>query len=42
MILLTGLNFVIRADGKPKLAMFSMLLGSIVNTILEPEFLLLN
>lgn len=41
MILSTGLNSMLRADGKPKLAMFSMLLGAAVNTILDPLFIFL-
>lgn len=39
MILSTGLNSIIRADGKPQLAMFSMLLGAVVNTVLDPVFI---
>lgn len=39
MILSTGLNSILRADGKPQLAMFSMLLGAVVNTILDPIFI---
>lgn len=39
MILSTGLNSIIRADGKPQLAMFSMILGAVVNTILDPLFI---
>lgn len=41
MILSTGLNSIIRADGRPQLAMLSMLLGAIVNTILDPVFIFL-
>lgn len=41
MILSTGLNSIIRADGKPQFAMFSMLLGAVVNTILDPVFIFL-
>lgn len=39
MILSTGLNSILRADGKPQLAMISMLMGAIVNTILDPTFI---
>lgn len=39
MILSTGLNSIIRADGRPQLAMLSMLLGAIVNTVLDPLFI---
>lgn len=38
-ILSTGLNSMIRADGKPQFAMFSMLLGAVINTILDPIFI---
>ncbi|MGB4590245.1 MAG: MATE family efflux transporter [Clostridiaceae bacterium] len=31
-----GLNNIIRAEGNPKIAMYSMLIGAIVNTILDP------
>lgn len=31
-----GLNNIIRAEGNPKVAMYSMLIGAIVNTILDP------
>lgn len=41
MILSTGLNSIIRADGKPQLAMLSMLLGAIANTVLDPVFIFL-
>ncbi|GFP78036.1 MATE family efflux transporter [Clostridium fungisolvens] len=34
-----GLNHSIRADGNPKIAMFTMLIGAIINTILEPIFI---
>ena len=35
----TALNSIIRADGSPKFAMMSMLLGAIINTILDPIFI---
>ena len=31
-----GLNNVIRAEGNPKIAMYTMLIGAIINTILDP------
>lgn len=34
-----GLNHSIRADGNPQIAMYSMLIGAILNTILEPIFI---
>ena len=39
MILSTGLNSVIRADGKPQFAMLSMVLGAVINTVLDPLFI---
>ena len=35
----TALNAMIRADGSPKFAMFSMLLGAIINTVFDPIFI---
>lgn len=35
----TALNSIIRADGSPQFAMMSMLLGAIINTILDPVFI---
>ncbi len=35
----TALNSMIRADGSPKFAMMSMLLGAVINTILDPIFI---
>lgn len=35
----TALNSMIRADGSPKFAMVSMLLGALINTILDPVFI---
>lgn len=34
-----GMNHFIRAEGNPKLAMLTMLLGAITNTILDPIFI---
>ena len=39
MIVGTTLNSIIRADGNPKYAMKSMLIGAILNTILDPIFI---
>lgn len=39
MIISTGINSVIRADGNPQFAMLSMLVGAILNTILDPIFI---
>lgn len=35
----TALNAMIRADGSPKFAMMSMLLGAIINTVFDPIFI---
>ena len=35
----TALNAMIRADGSPKFAMFSMVLGAVINTIFDPIFI---
>lgn len=35
----TALNSMIRADGSPKFAMFSMLLGAVINTVFDPIFI---
>ena len=35
----TALNAMIRADGSPKFAMVSMLLGAIINTVFDPIFI---
>lgn len=35
----TALNSMIRADGSPKFAMISMLIGAVINTILDPIFI---
>ncbi len=34
-----ALNAMIRVDGSPKFAMFSMLLGAIINTVFDPIFI---
>lgn len=34
-----GLNHSVRADGNPKIAMFTMLIGGILNIILDPIFI---
>ncbi len=39
MILACGLNSIIRADGSPQYSMAAMLVGAIVNTILDPIFI---
>ncbi len=39
MMIGTALNSIIRADGSPKYAMLSMVLGAILNTILDPIFI---
>lgn len=39
VIISTGLNSIIRADGSPKFAMFSMLLGALINVVLDPVFI---
>lgn len=39
MVIGTTLNSIIRADGNPKYAMTSMVLGAVLNTILDPIFI---
>lgn len=39
MMIGTALNSIIRADGSPKYAMTTMVLGAILNTILDPIFI---
>ena len=39
MMIGTALNSIIRADGSPKYAMTSMVLGAVLNTILDPIFI---
>ena len=36
----SAINSVIRADGSPRYAMFSMMIGAILNTILDPIFIM--
>ena len=38
-IVTTGLSNLIRADGSPRYSMTSMVIGAIVNTILDPIFI---
>lgn len=40
VILGTAVNSVIRADGSPRYAMFAMMIGAILNTILDPLFIM--
>lgn len=35
----TGLNSILRADGRPRIAMASMVAGAVTNTILDPIFI---
>lgn len=39
MMIPGAVNSMIRADGSPKYAMFSMALGAVVNTVLDPVFI---
>jgi len=39
MMIGTTLNSIIRADGSPKYSMMSMVLGAVLNTILDPIFI---
>ncbi|MDD3253415.1 MAG: MATE family efflux transporter [Lachnospiraceae bacterium] len=39
VVISTGLNSIIRADGNPKMSMVSMILGAVINTILDPVFI---
>ncbi|WP_242957468.1 MATE family efflux transporter [Gemmiger sp. An120] len=39
MMIPAALNSIIRADGGPKYAMFSMVLGAIINTVFDPIFI---
>lgn len=34
-----GMNNFIRSEGQPKIAMFTMLIGAIINTVLDPLFI---
>ncbi len=39
VIISTGLNSILRADGSPRIAMVSMIVGAVTNTILDPIFI---
>lgn len=39
MMIPAALNSMIRADGSPKYAMFSMILGALINTVFDPIFI---
>lgn len=39
VVVSTAINSIIRADGSPQFAMGSMILGAVVNTILDPVFI---
>ena len=39
MMIGTSLNSIIRADGSPKYSMMSMVVGAVLNTILDPIFI---
>lgn len=39
MMIPAAINSIIRADGSPKYAMFSMALGAVINTIFDPIFI---
>lgn len=39
MMIPAALNSMIRADGSPKYAMFSMILGAVINTVFDPIFI---
>ena len=41
LIVTNGMSNLIRADGKPKYSMVCMVMGAIINTILDPIFILL-
>lgn len=38
MMIPAAINSMIRADGSPKYAMFSMILGAVINTVFDPIF----
>ncbi len=40
LIMSTGMSKLILADGRPKASMFCMLIGAVINTILNPLFIL--
>lgn len=39
MMISAAINSMIRADGSPKYAMFSMIIGAVINVILDPVFI---
>ena len=39
MMIPAALNSMIRADGSPRYAMISMVVGAVINTILDPVFI---
>lgn len=39
MIITIGMNIMIRADGSPKYTMFSMMIGAVINVVLDPIFI---
>lgn len=39
MMIPAALNAMIRADGSPKYAMFSMIIGAVINTVFDPIFI---
>ena len=39
LIVTNGMSNLIRADGKPKYSMVCMVMGAIINTILDPIFI---
>lgn len=39
MMISASINSMIRADGSPKFAMFSMVIGAILNITLDPVFI---
>lgn len=39
MMIPAAINSIIRADGSPKYAMFSMVIGAVINTIFDPVFI---
>lgn len=39
MMIPAALNSMIRADGSPKYALFSMILGAVINTVFDPIFI---
>lgn len=39
MMISAAINSMIRADGSPKYAMFSMVIGAVINAILDPVFI---